>query len=55
MYNYIVDFMEDQNDIYKHQYGFRQKHSSQQASITLVNKITQSQDSANIVIGVFWT
>ena len=36
MYNHLLDFI-DQNDIiYEHQYGFRQKHSTQQAIITLV-------------------
>ena len=35
------------------QFGFRKKHSTQQAIISLVEKITNSFDSGDIVIGVF--
>ena len=38
---------------YEHQYGFRQKHSTQQAIITLVDKITTSLDKGDIIISVF--
>ena len=38
---------------YEHQYGFRQKHSTQQAIITLVDKIITSLDKGDIVISVF--
>ena len=39
--------------LYEHQYGFRQKHSTQQAIIALVDKITTSLDKGDIVISVF--
>ena len=39
---------------YEHQYGFRQKHSTQQAIITLVDKITNSLDKGDIIISVFF-
>ena len=42
MYNHIIDFIDSLNVLYKYQYGFRHKHSTQQAIITLVNKITSS-------------
>ena len=45
MYNYITDFIESLNILYKYQFGFRHKHSTQQAIITLVNNITSSLDS----------
>ena len=35
---------------YEHQYGFRQKHSTQQAIITLVDTITTSLDKGDIII-----
>ena len=53
MYNHIVDFMDSNCSIYKYQFGFRQRHSTQQAIITLVEKITSSLDHGDLVIGVF--
>ena len=41
------------NILYQNQFGFRQGHSSHHALITLVNKITQSLDSGDMVIGIF--
>ena len=54
MYNNVFNFMNEKELIYKYQFGFRQKHSTQQAIITLVDKITKSLDSGDIVIGVFF-
>ena len=48
MYNHIT-----YNVLYNYQFGFRHKHSTQQAIITLVNKITSSIDTGDFVIGVF--
>ena len=53
MYNHISNFIESVNVLYKYQFGFRQRHSTQQAIITLVNKITSSLDTGDLVIGVF--
>ena len=39
--------------INKHQFGFRKQHSTQQTIITLVDKITSSLDSGDIIIGLF--
>ena len=44
---------DSRNVLYKYQFGFRHKHSTQQAIITLVNKITSSLDTGDLVIGVF--
>ena len=52
MYNHTTDFA-SLNVLYKYQFGFRHKHSTQQAIITLVNNITSSLDSGDRVIGVF--
>ena len=52
MYNNVVNFM-DKNDIfYKYQFGFRKSHSTQHA-ITLVDPITSSLDSDDLIIEVF--
>ncbi len=53
MYNYVLNFMEKNKVLYKHQFGFRQNHSCQQAIITLIEKITSCLDTGDLVIGVF--
>ena len=53
MYNNVFNVMNEKELIYKYQFGFRQNHSTQQAIITLVDNITKSLDSGDIVIGVF--
>ena len=40
----------DSNALYDNQFGFRSRHSIQQALITLVDRITKSQDMSNIAI-----
>ena len=54
MYNDVFNFMNKKELIYKYQFGFRQKHSTQQAIISLVDKLTKSLDSGDIVIGLFF-
>ena len=53
MYNNLYAFVEDFDIIYAHQYGFRKGHSTQQAIITLVDKITRSVNNGDVVIGMF--
>ena len=53
MYTHLLYFIEQNKIIYKHQYGFRQKHSTQHAIITLVDRITNSLDKGDIVISIF--
>ena len=53
MYNYVSDFMDEYQVIQKHQFGFRESHSTQQAIICLIEKITKSLDTGDIVIGIF--
>ena len=53
MYNHITDFIDSLNVLYKYKFGFRHKHSTQQAIVTLVNKITSCLDTGDLVIGVF--
>ena len=50
MNNNLLSFISDNNILYDHQYGFRKGRSTQQAIITLVDKITKSQDIGDIVI-----
>ena len=53
MYNHIISFMNKNDVLYDQQFGFRQKYSTQQAIIMLVDKITRSLDAGDIVISVF--
>ena len=53
MYNSLVSYFDKYNILYQNQFGFPQGHSSHHALITLVNKITQSIDSGDMVIGIF--
>ena len=53
MYNHIISFMNKNDVLYDQQFGFRQKHSTQQTIIMLVDKITRSLDAGDIVISVF--
>ena len=53
LYKYILDFLDANRTIYKHQFGFREKHSTQQTITSLVEKITESWDTGDMVIGVF--
>ena len=53
MYNHLLDLIVKNKIIYKHQYGFRQKHSTQQEIITLLDRINNSLDKCDIVISIF--
>ena len=49
-----VTFILFNNEVlYDYQFGFRSKHSTQQALITLVDRITKSLDQNNIIISLF--
>ena len=49
----IVNCRDTNNTFYKFQFGFRKSHSTHHAIITLVDKITSSLDSGDLIIGVF--
>ena len=50
VYNKLFNFISDNNILYDHQYGFCKGRSTQQAIITLVDRIAKSQDIGDIVI-----
>ena len=52
VYNIDSDFLCDNEVLYDYQFGFRSRHSTQQALITLGDRITKSQDMSNIVISL---
>ena len=41
------------NELYDYQFRFRSKHSTQQALITLIDRVTKSLDRNNISISLF--
>ena len=45
--------MDRYTSLYHNHFGFRQRHSTHHALITLVYKITISLDHGDIVIGIF--
>ena len=53
VYNLVFDFLSDNEILYDYQFGFRSKHSTQQALITLVDRVTKSFDRSNIVVSLF--
>ena len=53
MYNKLIKFLDKYNFSDQNQFGFRQGHSTHHALITLIDKITKSLDTGDIVIGVF--
>ena len=46
--------MNERELIYKDRFGFHQKYSTQQAIISLIDKITKSLDYGDIAIGVLF-
>ena len=53
VYDYLFDFICTNNILHDYQFGFRPGHSTQQAIITLIDKITKSLDNGDIVISLF--
>ena len=53
MCNVLTNFLEENGIISKFQFGFRRKHGTQHAIITLVDKVSKSVDSGDIVINMF--
>ena len=49
----LVDFLEFNNILYKHQYGFRKKYSTKLSLIDLVNTLMTSLDEGKITLGIF--
>ena len=50
---FFIEFLDLHNVLYDKQFGFRQRHSTSHAVITLVEKITHALDSGKVVGGVF--
>ena len=53
MYNRVFSFININNILYKYQFGFREKHSTNLALITLIDKIASAIDNGDMFLGVF--
>ena len=53
MFERVYSFLEDFHCIYEHQYGFRQKHSTNHALINITDKIQSALDNKSMAVGVF--
>ena len=53
MYEYVVEFMDKNEIIFKNQFGFRKNHSTQHVVISLIHNIIHSQETDHMVISVF--
>ena len=53
MYNRLVEFVNKHEILYKYQFGFRAKYSTNMALIFLVDKITTAIENGDFVLGVF--
>ena len=53
MYNRLIDFLDKYKILYELQFGFRKGRSTEQALITLVDKVSSAIDGGNFVVGIF--
>ena len=52
--NHIINFVTINDILYDKQFGFRKGHSTNHASITLVDKVARALDTRKIVVGVYF-
>ena len=52
VYNHLLDILSKNEALYEYQFGFRPSHSTQQAIITLVDRITKSLDNGNFAVAI---
>ena len=53
MFNRLYSFLESQKSIYNLQFGFRQKHSTNHALLSMTQQIKDNIDKGNLAVGVF--
>ena len=53
IFNRVYGFLENHGCIYEHQYGFRKKHSTNHALISITDKIREALDKNLVAVGVF--
>ena len=53
MFQRLYSFLENNNSLYKLQFGFRKKHSTNHALLSMLQEIKESIDKNGIAIGIF--
>ena len=53
IFNRVYDFLEDYDLLYKYQFGFRKKHSTNHALISITEQIREALDSNKKAVGIF--
>ena len=53
VYSRLLNYITDNNILYRYQFGFRKSHSTNIALMVLVHKIMDFLDNGDIVLGVF--
>jgi hypothetical protein len=53
MFKRLYSFLELYKCIYELQFGFREKHSTNHALLSMTQQIREAMDNGNIAIGVF--
>ena len=53
MYNRVISFLNENDVLFKYQFGFRKSHSTYLALTVLMDKLIKSLENGNYVIGVF--
>ena len=53
MYNRLIKYLEKQNILYEKQFGFRSKHSTDHAILSIVDKIQKAIENRNYSCGIF--
>ena len=53
MYHRLLNYLNEQNHLFSHQFGFRKHHSTYMALMTLVDKVTKYLDDGEYVVGIF--
>ena len=53
MYYRLLNYLNEQNILFSHQFGFRKHHSTYMALMILVDNITKCLDDGEYVVGIF--
>ena len=53
MYNRVMSFLNENDVLFKYQFGFRKSHSTYLALTVLMDKLIKSLENGNYVVGVF--
>ena len=53
MYNRVLDFLQSFDIIYQYQFGFREKHSTTHALLSMIETIRSNLDNKYYTCGVF--